>query len=169
MDYWFGALISIMVVSLIIFIIVYIISSIGKYLLFKKSGRPGWHAFIPILNTYQICNIAHTRDFFVWMIVVTIGSPIVNSIVSAIFKGDFISSIISLIIYIIQIWMTLIVYKRLAESFGYGGWGWVILMLLLSPIIFIIMGVNDSIYVEPKDELTLKDYIQYIKNKRSNI
>lgn len=42
-----------------IILVVWIILGIaGNWLLFKKAGKPGWHSFIPILNTfdeYSIC------------------------------------------------------------------------------------------------------------------
>lgn len=161
MDYFFGILFAFIFGF---FLISYVVTSLCELFLFRKAGVPGWQAFVPILNTYRLCEIAKAKDFFIWIMIVSLMSPTVTSAFE-ILNVEGISGLLSLLIYIIQIWLIAIVYKRIAESFGYDGWGWVILMILIAPITFLIMGLNDSKYEEPTCELFVKDYIQHFRKE----
>jgi signal peptidase I len=48
---------QIVIISLIA-LVLFILPSIGAYLLFRKAGEPGWQALIPIYNTYVMLKIA---------------------------------------------------------------------------------------------------------------
>lgn len=162
MDYFFAILMAFIAIIYGIAVIIYIVSSIGELFIFRKSGVPGWQAFIPFLNTYRLCEITKTKDFFVWIIISHVAHVAVASTTEQL-ELEMLGGLLNMVCYIMQIWLTAVVYKRLAESFGYEGWGWVVLMILLTPIIFLIMGLNDTKYDEPLYELTVRDYIQQFK------
>src|SRR6202012_1307630 len=50
----------------LIALVLFILPSIGAYLLFKKAGQPGWKALIPVYNTYVMLEIS-TRPLY-WFI-----------------------------------------------------------------------------------------------------
>src|ERR1700744_3130712 len=43
----------------LIALVLFILPSIGAYLLFKKAGQPGWKALIPVYNTYVMLEISN--------------------------------------------------------------------------------------------------------------
>ncbi len=42
----------------LIALVLFILPSIGTYLLFKKAGQPGWKALVPAYNTYVMLQIS---------------------------------------------------------------------------------------------------------------
>lgn len=46
---------------------------ITKWIIFKKAGKPGWAAIIPIYNTYTLCNFVGVNP---WWILIVFLSPI---------------------------------------------------------------------------------------------
>jgi hypothetical protein len=57
--------------------VVGIIMIIALWRVFSKAGRPGWHAIIPILNTYDLVKIGGYSGWFVLLLLI----PFVNVIV----------------------------------------------------------------------------------------
>jgi len=54
-----------------------LISIVSFWIIFRKSGRPGWWAIIPFVNTFQMCKVAGKPGW--WMFLLFI--PIVNLVI----------------------------------------------------------------------------------------
>lgn len=52
----------------------FLIPAIGMWKTFNKAGKPGWGAFIPILNIFYLIDIADKPTWFIVLFVI----PIVN-------------------------------------------------------------------------------------------
>lgn len=63
-------------------VIVFEIAALWK--VFKKAGRPGWAAIVPIYNVYVMCKIANRPGW--WLVLFLI--PLVNIIISLIVMID---------------------------------------------------------------------------------
>jgi hypothetical protein len=92
---------------------------IAIWKIFTKAGRPGWHAIIPILNTYQLIKIGSQPGWFVILMFI----PVVN-----------------LIIYIIT---ALGIAKNFAKSGAFGLFG----LVVFSFIGFPVLGFGSSKFV----------------------
>lgn len=119
-------------------LVIYLISVIGLWKVFTKSGKPGWPALIPIYNTYTICKITGINAW--WLLIVCVGCPIIGMI--PVF-GPFLSSAIS-------IYFSVILYHSLSKSFGNEGVGFTIGLLILQPIFLIVLGFGNYKYVGEK-------------------
>lgn len=135
-------------------IIVYIVSCLGQFALFRKAGRSGWKAFIPFLNTYTLCELANAKEFFIWSLIISFGSPIVTNFANSL-GSDILSSIVNLAVTCFTIYVYAVLYRRLADCFGFDGWAWTILILLFPFIMFLIIGFGSSQYTEPAYALKL--------------
>ena len=101
-------------------IIVLLYALIVLIKIFKKAGKPGWHAIIPILNAYDEFDIA---------------------------EGNGIRFLL-LLIPIYNIYVCIKFYIDLAKSFGKDA-AFAIGMLLLAPIFFGILAFGKAEYVGP--------------------
>lgn len=104
-------------------IIVFVLSIVAMWLIFKKAGQGGWKALIPIYNVYTLCKIADGNGWKFLLFLI----PIVN------------------IIYGIMLTF------RLAKSFGKGiafGFG----LLFLNTIFMLILAFGGAQYVGPKGQ-----------------
>ena len=104
-------------------IIVFVLSIVAMWLIFKKAGQGGWKALIPIYNIYTLCKIADGNGWKFLLFLI----PIVN------------------IIYGIMLTF------RLAKSFGKGiafGFG----LLFLNTIFMLILAFGGAQYVGPKGQ-----------------
>ena len=57
--------------------VIALVMIIALWRIFSKAGRPGWHAIIPILNTYDLVKIGGFSGWFVLLFFV----PVVNIII----------------------------------------------------------------------------------------
>ena len=53
--------------GLIVFIVILLMSLVGLAFMFEKAGRKKWEAFIPIYNTYIMCQIAEKPIWNFWI------------------------------------------------------------------------------------------------------
>ncbi len=106
--------------TLLFFVVIYLIGVLPLWLVFNKAGQPGWHALIPIFNTYVLLKVVGRPGW--WLILFFI--PIVNLVV----------------------WI--IVAYDLARSFGHGA-GFTIGLVFLGWIFLLILGLNSSRYLGP--------------------
>ena len=51
----------------VIFLAVYVLTVIGLWKVFKKAGKPGWHAIIPFLNLYDMFEIGGQKGVYIFM------------------------------------------------------------------------------------------------------
>jgi hypothetical protein len=102
-------------------VVLYVLTAIGYWGMFRKAGVPGWWGLIPIFSTYVYIKIAGLHGATILLLLI----PIVN-IVFAIVLGI-----------------------RVARSYGRGpAWG-VLLLWLVGPIGVIITGWDSSRYEGP--------------------
>lgn len=125
-----------------------LLSVIGKWLILKKAGKPGWHAMIPILNVYDeysICwkgwNIFPAGILFVIGVASSpdvVGDNIVFAMVSA----------VALLGYLA---IRFIENMKLAKAFGKGPWVGV-LLFLFDRLGSIFLGLSNAEYVGPAEQ-----------------
>jgi signal peptidase I len=61
------------IIVLISFLIV-LLPSFGLFRMFQKAGIPGWKAFVPFLNTWEIVKAAHlTKHWWFWQFIPIVG------------------------------------------------------------------------------------------------
>jgi hypothetical protein len=99
--------------------VVGIIMIIALWRVFSKAGRPGWHAIIPILNTYDLVKIGGYSGWFVLLLLI----PFVN-----------------VIVYIV-------VALGVAKNFGKSGVFGVLGLVIFSFIGWLILGFGSAKYV----------------------
>ena len=92
----------------------------GMWLIFRKAGRPGWAAIIPLYNMYTLLKVVGRPGW--WLILYFI--PLVNVVIE------------------------IVVFLNLAQSFGKGG-GFAVGLIFL-PFIFVpVLGFGSSRYTGP--------------------
>jgi hypothetical protein len=97
--------------------IVGILGLVAWWVIFQKTGRPGWYAIIPLWNVYQIIQVAGRPGW--WFLLLLI--PFVNLVIVIIITLD------------------------IARKFGKGT-GFAIGMILLSVIFYLILAFSDATY-----------------------
>ena len=99
----------------------YILTVIALWPVFRKAGKPGWGALIPIYNSYLLVKIAglHGATILLYLI------PIVNFVFS------------------------IIVAVKVAAAFGKGGAFGFFLLWLLALIGYLIIGYGSARYIGP--------------------
>ena len=117
---------------------------VAYWKIFRKAGKPGWHAIIPILNTYDLYEISWSKTMA--------GAMLICSFVGG-FIGGFASSFDSSagrgildIVYAAICILTLIQLYFLSESFGHGV-PFFLGLLFLTPIFLLILAFDDSRYI----------------------
>jgi hypothetical protein len=117
-----------------LYIIIYIVFSLGVYGSYKKAGQygdPAWSAFIPIYSFYVMLKIAGRPTWWTWFVLL----PII----------PFLGSLAFLVIAII-------VLHDVSKSFGHGG-GFTVGLVLLSIIFWYILWLGSSQYRGPAGPL----------------
>ncbi len=112
------------------FIVYFVISivpvAIGMWKVFTKAGQPGWAVLIPIYNFIVLLRIAGLPWYWVFTPLVAI-IPILGGIACLVWV----------------VW----VHHRISTRFG-KGIGFTIGLTLLAPIFWLILGFDDSKYVD---------------------
>ena len=109
------------IAMIILFIIVFVISSaiklveaIGFWKIFKKAGEPGYAALIPIYNEYVKTKIGGSAW---WWLLVVYGSLIIGALGSAVTAG--LSSIISMASLVGRLAINYNICKKFHKDMGY--------------------------------------------------
>ena len=125
--------------AFIIFIalICWIIRVVGQWKMFKKAGKDGWPAIIPIYNTYVLCQITGVSP---WWIVIVIAANII---------GNLIPGIGQLLIMAASIYFGILLAVSTANSYG-KDIGWAVGLFFLQPFFSLALGIGKSEYVGPK-------------------
>ena len=66
----------------IIFLAVYVLTVIGLWKVFKKAGKPGWHAIIPFLNLYDMFEIGGQKGVYIFMMFIPFVGPAIYGVYS---------------------------------------------------------------------------------------
>lgn len=95
-----------------------ILTIVAMWKLFKKAGKPGWAAIIPIYNIIVMLEIAGMPGWYVLLLLI----PIVNVVIS------------------------ILIILRFVKAYGKGT-GFGILTIFFAPIMYAIMAFGDTKYV----------------------
>jgi signal peptidase I len=61
-------------IIILVSLLIVLLPAIGLFKMFQKAGIPGWKAFIPFLNTWEIVKAAHiSRHWFFWQFIPIVG------------------------------------------------------------------------------------------------
>lgn len=122
----------IMIILGILFII-FLLKIVGEWLMFKKAGREGWAALIPIYNEYILCKIVGVNPWWIAVIYLISFVPLIGGIVAP---------IASLYFYAILYVSTARSYGK-SDTFAIGLW-------FLTPIFMLVLGCDSSEYIGEK-------------------
>ena len=117
-----------LVIGLVIGLVFYLIYSFLLYRTFKKAGRPGWAAFVPVYNSWVLFEISGKPGWW-----------------SLAFVGVFIP-LIGLIFLAAYYVLSLLAALELAKHFGKSTVFAVLGLWFFSPVGYIILAFDDSKY-----------------------
>jgi hypothetical protein len=126
-----GGAIAILIVYTVIGIVAYLISSFLFYKVFKKAGRPGWAAFIPVYNYWILFEMAGKPGWWALLIIPSI--------------IPFVGLLFSLAFLVLTLLMTLELAKRFGKSQVFAIFG----LWLFSIVGYAILAFDDSKYHGP--------------------
>lgn len=126
---------------LLLTILAYVLYGLGAYRMFQKAGKPGYLAWIPIVNEYIAYTIAWNTSSFA----VTFVSEIISSFSKNGHK-TFMARLASIVVFVWKFLFT----QKLAKAFGKSelfGLG----LFLFEPIFIMILGFSDAFYYGPQE------------------
>lgn len=145
-EFWM-VLLAILGVVLLVALIVIIIGVIGQWKMFKKAGKNGWEAIIPIYNIYTLCLITGVNPL--WIVIV--------------FGLGFLSAFFPLLSFISSIaiiYFSILVAVSTARSFGKED-GYALGLYFLGPFFQLALGIGKSEYLGPKpmEDIIFKSFV----------
>ena len=153
-----GAAGAVVGMTLAFAVVFYIVTVIATWKIFKKAGEPGWKCLIPIYNYYIMYKIVGMKNWFWWMLVITICASIMFAVdgynpyvmtEAQIASFDYgthpMTLIATIILCVVAIYVSIIYAWRTSKAFGHGA-GYFIGLLFLQPIFWLILGFDSSKY-----------------------
>lgn len=136
---------SVLLAILIVLLAIIVVGIVGGWFVYKKAGREGWAAIIPIYTTYILYEI-------------TWGNGILGLIYVALAViGALGWPIISLLCTLMVVALNIFTFYKLAKAFG-EGIPFTVGLVLLSPIFMLILGLSANKYQGvPQDGYTYDD------------
>ena len=119
-----GALVSFLMTYAIIVFVIFILTIIANWVLFKKAGENGWKSIIPIYNTVVLFKIAGISPW--WVL-------------------GYLAAIIPVIGGLVVVGITIYAMINLAKAFGKGA-GFTVGLILLNTIFIMILAFGSSEY-----------------------
>lgn len=120
------ALMSIILIGFLVLVCMTlaVISIIGLWKLFKKTGLKGWEAIIPFYNVYTLCKLVWGNGWLFLLGLIPFGGLI----------------------------FSIVTYIKLAKAYGKGG-GFAVGLIFLSPFFLLALGCSKSAYYQgPSNE-----------------
>jgi hypothetical protein len=108
-------------VTIIVMLVILAVCVAGVWKVFAKAGQPGWAALVPIYNFYILMKVVGRPAW--WILLCFL--PLINFVIFILVALD------------------------LAKSFGKSAAFGVVMLLLLSPIGFLMLGFGSARYVGP--------------------
>ena len=137
-----GSLFGVLAVTIAL-LVLYIVAFVK---IFQKAGKPGWHAIIPYLSTYDMFEFAWSKKMAAIGVGVTLAySVLAGSTTASDSEGT--SALVALIGIGYSVLYLILLYK-LSKSFGHGV-GFFLGLLFLSPIFILILAFGSSSYYGP--------------------
>lgn len=133
-----------------------IIGIIGQWKAFKKAGKGGWEAIIPIYNTIVMCQISGVSSW--WVLIYFLGSIVLNVI-------PVIGSIASMAV---SIYFLVLLNVSIARSYGKSD-GYAAGLVFLAPIFWLLIGGKNTQYLgaKPMNDVVMNFVNEKILNKGS--
>lgn len=140
----FGAVAGALAVIGVFALVFIVLEIIAMWRIFKKAGKHGWAAIIPIYNQVTLFNVAGMSG---WWTLAVIAFAILGNLAQNIsYNGDSTSgAILSIIAGIGSLVLFIYTYIRIAKAFGKGT-GFAIGLILLNPIFMMILGFGAAKY-----------------------
>ena len=102
-----------------ILLVLAILTIIGKWKVFVKAGKPGWHAIIPFLNTYDLYEIGGQKGvYFLFAFI-----PFVGALISSVF--------------------TFLAYYNITRAFNKSKW-YLVGLTIIPFIFYLILGFSND-------------------------
>ena len=108
------------IISMIFTLALLVLLIAAQWKIFEKAGRPGWHAIIPFLNSYDLFDIGWGNGILFLVTLIPIAGFIIN----------------------------IMLYLKLARAFGKDT-GFAVGLILLTPIFMLMLGFGDAQYIGP--------------------
>ena len=148
-----GAVVGMIAVFVLVF---YVLTVIATWKIFKKAGEPGWKCLIPIYNLYIMYKIVGMKNWFWWMLAISVCASIMMSVdgtanltpeqLENIDWGQHPMTIFAVLISCIAaIWVEVVYSIRTSKAFGHGV-GYAIGLFFLPNIFWLILGFDKSKY-----------------------
>lgn len=132
-----GFVMLIWVVCMLLVLAISLCTIIGQWKAFKKAGKGGWEAIIPIYNQVVLCQISGVNPW--WILIVFLGSLVLQVIPVV---GQLASGALS-------IYFCVLLYVSAARSFGKSD-GYAAGLYFLAPIFWLLVGGKNTQYVGPR-------------------
>ena len=111
-----------------------VVMIVSQWKVFKKAGKNGWEAIVPIYNTIVLLQIAKINPLFILTMLI----PLVGGIAIAI--------------------VTIVAYIRLTQSFGKSG-GYVAGLILLPIVFWPMLAFGKNTWDESKMDLNIMSFL----------
>lgn len=131
--------------------ICYILSIIGQWKIFKKAGKSGFAALIPIYNIYTLCQVVGVNP---WWIVITFIAGVTEAFIPA----------LSIFTTLVTVYFGVLIAVSTARSFGKSD-GYAVGIYFFGFIFYLILGFGSSEYLGPKpmNDILFKDKNSFAK------
>ena len=132
-----GGMVIVVVLAVLVGAVFVILNAVGQWKAFKKAGKGGWEAIIPIYNVYTLCTIVGVNPW--WILIVFVGSIVLN-IIPVI--GQLAATALSIYFFVL-------LYVSTARSYGKSD-GFAAGLYFLAPFFWMILGGKNTQYVGAK-------------------
>lgn len=129
-----GGLLIFFLIIILISLAIAICTIVGQWRAFKKAGKGGWEAIIPIYNQIVLCQIVGVNPW--WILIVAVGGMVLSLI-------PVLGPLCSLAL---SIYFAVLLNVSAARSFGKSD-GFAAGLIFLAPIFWLILGSNKTQYV----------------------
>lgn len=141
-------------------IVFFVLMVVANWKIFKKAGEPGWKSIIPIYNVYIMFKIVNMKNWFWWLLGISIISSIITAVnnstsfyfmSSAEIQATDITTIPAIVLVamlvesIIAIWAGIVYAYRTSKVFGHG-LGYTLGLIFLPNIFQLILAFGSSKY-----------------------
>ena len=141
-------------------IVFFVLMVVANWKIFKKAGEPGWKSIIPIYNVYIMFKIVNMKNWFWWLLGISIISSIITAVnnstsfyfmSSAEIQATDITTIPAIVLVamlvesIIAIWAGIVYAYRTSKVFVHG-LGYTLGLIFLPNIFQLILAFGSSKY-----------------------
>lgn len=142
-------------IIMIVALAIAVLAIVGQWKAFKKAGKNGWEAIIPVYNQITLCEVV---GLWKWWPLVILGCSFVSAV-----------PIIGLVASALSIYFLVILNVSTARSFGKSD-GFAAGLVFLAPIFWLIVGGKNTQYVgaTPMNDPVMDFVNEKFLNKNGN-